>query len=359
MNNNELYNSICNAKIKDSIFLASRLILSDINDTKHFDSFIQTCVAVCGYIGSFVSVYEVKLWINTMQNLQAIMDDEKIVMKDIYVLITKLCILCDIYVKNPVTKTGAMNIKLLREKIIHMFSVSDFKLSDAGTSRFEGVLPPADSPSYSLAMQVITGYVYVMKQIEKMSADSDADKISDIANNIRRSFDYIIRKKYIFETKFYESDNDAVWFLWGIICLLYDDAELNAIFRLFSYDYNKKNKNARVGLIWGAGVVMAYVLKKDIGRNWNKKELQVIMKIEEVSLQLYKDIKRELIETEEVDVECVKRSSGLNGLEYICNARHLIGSTDHNDVGIDNNVPVEAPVETSIKLIKCKRSAYI
>jgi hypothetical protein len=268
-------------------------------------------------------VYDIKLWLNVISNLQEIIENENIVMKDIYVLVTKLCIICDIYVKQPVTKTGTLSPKILREKIIHMFSHNSFKLSDTGTTRFEGVLPPVDSQSYNLAIQIITGYVYTIKEINKLCSQNNVDKLADIANSIRLSFDYIIRKKYVFETKFYTSDNDGVWFLWGLISLLYNENEMNIIYQIFSNKYNKKNKNERVGLLWGAGIAMVYILKKDIARDWNKKELQLIMKIEEVSIELFNDIKRDLVCKSEIPK--VKKT-GLDGLEYICNVCHFIGN---------------------------------
>lgn len=345
MNKTELYNSICNARIKDSIFLATTMILKDQDDTTYFDAFIQTCIAVCGYIGSYISVYDIKLWLNVISNLQEIIENENIVMKDIYVLVTKLCIICDIYVKQPVIKTGTLTIKLLREKIIHMFSHNSFKLSDTGTTRFEGVLPPVDSQSYNLAIQIITGYVYIIKEINKLCSQNSVDKLADIANSIRLSFDYIIRKKYVFETKFYTSDNDGVWFLWGLISLLYNRNEMNIIYQIFSNKYNKKNKNERVGLLWGAAITMVYILKKDIARDWNKKELQLIIKIEEVSLQLFKDIKRELIDSS--TIQNVKKVRA-DGLDYICNVCHFVNN-DKSTTG-----DILEPTDAAVKTIKYK-----
>jgi hypothetical protein len=346
MNKTELYNLICNARIKDSIFLATKMILKDQGDTSNFDTFIQTCIAVCSYIGSYISVYDIKLWLNVIRNLQDIIDNENIVMKDIYVLITKLCIICDIYVKQPVTKTGTLNIKLLRDKIIHIFSNSSFKLSETGSTRFEGVLPPVDSQSYNIAIQVITGYVYTIKEINLLCPQNNFDKLADIANNIRLSFDYIIRKKYVFETKFYTSDNDGVWFLWGIISLLYNENEMNMIFQIFSNAYTKKNKIERVGLLWGAAITMVYVLKKDIARDWNKKEMQLIMKIEEISLQLLKDIKRELIDLSEI--QNVKKTRP-DGLDYICNVCHFV----NNDKNTTRDIL--EPTDAAVKTIKYKQ----
>lgn len=324
MNHQELYTSITNAKIKESIYLSTKLILKEPDDPdKTFEILANTLVAVASYIGSFISICDVMLWINVCEELIALIENPKIIMKNVYITVTKLCILCDIYVKNPIAKVGVINIKLLRPKVIDMFEGINFKLTDTGISRFEGILPPSDSATYGLAMQIITGYVFVIKEVERLSSD-DADNISDIANKIRKSFDYIIRKKYEFETKFYAADCDAVWFLWGLISLLYQDRELDVLYQLFNIGYNiKKAKPFRVGLLWGAALVMVYIKKKDIARSWNEKEVRVIKKIDEISLQLYKDIKKDLISTGYIQPD-TKINKSMDGLEYIYGARHQI-----------------------------------
>ncbi len=340
--NQELYTSICNAKIKESIFLSSKIILKDPD--KNFGIILNTFISILSYIGSFISIYEIRLWIDVSKNINEFIENDKIVMKDIYIIITKLCILCDIYIKHPSLKTGTTNIKLLRTKVIDIFEGIDFKLTDSGVSIFEGILPPINSPTYNISTQIITGYVFIMKKLDGMSVDNDVDKISDIADKIRNSFDYIIRKKYVFETKFYESDNDAVWFLWGFISLLYQDQDFDMIYSLFNNGYSKKTKSSRIGLLWVAALLMVYIKKKDIARNWNNKELHVIKKIEEVSIDLYKDIKKELIANNEIE-DVPKKS--MDGLEYIYGLRHNINTKKENI-----NIP---ETEAVVKLIKYKR----
>jgi hypothetical protein len=348
----ELYENICKAKIKESIYCATKIILKDVDN---FESLVSTFIAVCSYVGSFVSVYDIRLLVDVCQDIMYLIDDEKIVMKDVYVLVTKLCIICDIYVKNPVAKTGATNVKLLRPKIIDLFTATDtFKLSDNGISLFEGVLPPADSESYSLGMQIITGYVHIIKELEALSTDNHQDKIDQIAQKIRKSFDYIVRKKYTFETKFYKSDNDAVWFLWGILSLLFQDNEMDMFYQMFNYRYCKKNRNHRIGLLWAAGILLVWIKKRDIARGWTSKEVQVIKKIEEVSLDLYKDIKKSLLKSGEIqdDSKELREQNKFNGLEYISNVRYTI--QDRTGVSQAGQSAAEKS-EDVIKYIKYKK----
>lgn len=350
--NSELYETILNAKIKDSIYLATKLLLKEKDVDRSFFILLSTFIAICSYIGSFISIYDIRLLIDVCQDITVFIENDKILIKDIYHIITKLCILCDIYLKNPIIKTGSTNVKLLRSKIIDMFTLDKFKLSDSGTALFNGVLPPADSSTYTLALQIVTGYVYTVKHLETLDINGNEDNLSDIANKIRKSFDYIIRKKYTFETKFYESDNDAVWFLWGIISLLYQDRDIDLFFQLFNINYTKKTKPFRVGLLWAIGILMVYIKKRDIARNWNEKEFRVIAKINEISMQLYKDIKKDLIEKNEIEEDIqTKSKTSINGLEYISNVRHSV------QVKIDIPHQESNNVDTShtVKYIKCKR----
>lgn len=348
----ELYENICKAKIKESIYYATKIILKD---TQNFETLISILISVCSYIGSFVSVYDIRLLVDVCQDILYLVEDENIVIKDVYVLVTKLCIICDIYVKNPVAKTGTANVKLLRPKIIDMFTTVDsFKLSDNGITLFEGVLPPVDSESYALGTQIITGYVSIIKELEALSVDSQQDRIDLIATKIRKSFDYIIRKKYTFETKFYKSDNDAVWFLWGILSLLFQDSEMDMFYQLFNYGYSKKNRNHRIGLLWGAGILLVWIKKRDIARGWTSKEVQVIKKIEEVSLELYKDIKKQLLQSGEIEK---REQNKFNGLEYISNVRYTIPDPASASKASDT-AQVSEKTEDIVKYIKYKKEFY-
>lgn len=342
--NEELYNSICRAKIQESIFLVTKILLKDIE--KNLDCIIHTFIACCSYIGSFITIYDIKLWIDIIENLILFINNEKIIIKDIYLLVTKMCILCDIYIKNPVVKTGTVNIKLLRSKIIDIFEVNNFKLSTNGSAKFEGLLPPINSEAYNLSIQIITGIVYIIKQVE---LSNDYNIINDWANKMRQSFDYIIRKKYTFETKFYETDNDAVWFLWGILSILTIENDLNIIFQLFVYEYSKKNKSNRIGLLWGSALAIIYTKKKDIARLWNKKELMVIQKIDEISLELYNDIKRDLIKKDEIE-RITPSSNTIDGIEYITNYKPYESSEIKNEKKQELN-----NYELDIKEVKYKK----
>lgn len=349
--NEELFNSISRAKIQESIYLVSKLILKDVD--KNIDIINITFINLCSYIGSFISVYDIKLWIDIIENLIIIINNDKIIIKDIYMLIAKMCVVCDIYIKNPVVKTGTINIKLLRSKIIHYFEDTKFKLSQNGSSKFEGLLPPVNSESYNLSIQIITGIVNIIKQIE---SSMDFNNIHDLANNLRNVFDYIIRKKYVFETKFYESDNDAIWFLWGILCILSNDNELDLIFQLFNYDYVKKYKNQRLGLLWGSALVITYLKKKDIARSWNSKELRALQKIDEIGLELYNDIKKLLIKNEEIEPQKQENNS-INGIDYFLNYKPYESNIEEEHEY--TKVKLSENNEDIKKAIKYKKEYYI
>lgn len=349
VDNQELYDNICKADIQNSLSIATKLILKD--PQKSFISLQNTFINICGYIGAFVTIYEIRMWIDVIDSVISFIDDEQVVIRNIYALIAKMCILCLNYNKKPVIKTGVLSVKLIREKVIDMFTSDDFKLSNL--SRFEGVLPPHDSPSYQLAIQIITGYVNTLRQASDMSVDSDADKLFDVSQKIRNSIDYIIRKKYTFETTFYENDNDAVWFLWGIISLLYDDREMDMVYQLYTFDYKKTLKKHRIGLLWGAGILMVYLNKRDIARNWNKEEVMLVNKIYDISMDLYKDIKKEYNEDiqEETEESNFQFFGSNRGLEYISKFRPTIDHTQRENVQTIDEGPV-------VKSIKYKKRFY-
>ena len=221
-------------------------------------------------------------------------DTDKIVIKNIYIIITKLCILCDIYNKHPVAKCGNMSIALLKNKIAHILNENDMKLSQNGIMRFDGILPPHNHENYSTALGIIAIIIKTIKTTDDLSSD-DIDKIVGISNNLRLFIDYILRKKIKIETKFYSTDDDISWFIWGVYSILYKDKVFENAFKLYNHEYKKKYKIKRQGLLYSLGLLCIYIHKQDISKGWTSKERNVIDKIDEISIKLYNEIRRDII----------------------------------------------------------------
>lgn len=347
MYNIELYENIRNSDIKKSIYIFSKLLLIDENNIENIEN---TFIHILGYIGTFISIFDIKLYIEVVNDLIDIIDNDKIEIKIYYIFLTKLCIICDIYNKNPISKVGITDIKVLRERVISIFKNDYIKVSTSGLKKFENLLPPIDSETYSLAIQILTGIIGSLKEIDTYTNDNK-DDIKNMANKLRNAFDYIIRKKFIFETKFYESDNDCIWFLWGIISLLREDNTISNLYRLFSLRYKKKNKNNRNGLIFATILIIVYLHKKDISRNWDKKELIAIEKISEISISLYNEIKKDLINNNIIEkplYNSIKKED--NGLEYVLNYKPVINTLLLENMTNNKN----ETCEDNIKSIKYK-----
>jgi len=288
---NELFTSISNGDIKNSILITTKIIFLH----NSFELLENVYIDVCAYIGSFISLYDISKLIDIYANTKKIIETEKIVIKDIYVLITKMCILCDIYNKHPIAKCGSISLKALKDKIAPFFHSEDMKLSSNGIMRFDGILPPHDNENYQVALRIIAIIIKTIKSTDNISVDH-GDTLSHTANNLRHVLDYILRTKYKFETKFYTTDNDNAWFLWGVFSILYKEEYMNDAFWLYNYEFKKKHKPKRIGIIWSLAMISIYIHKRDISRGWNEKETSVIKKIEEIGIKLYNEIRHKLIE---------------------------------------------------------------
>ena len=323
--NSELYNFICVAKINESIHMATFIILRDKDES--YIQLQETFINVCSYIGSFLSVSETCLWIDTLTDVFNFINDTEIAIPKVYSLITKLCIICDINAKNPVIITGTLSVKTVRQKVIGIFENDQFTLSNAGITKIRDLLPPADCETYNLVSQIITGYIYNTREeiIDKLAMD--LDEIRKHTNRLRDSIDYIIRKKFVFENKLYPNDCDCIWFLWSIMIILFENPDMRLLFNLFKFEYNKKNRGKRLGLLHGSFLIAIYNMKKDISRKWNKNELIMISKIEEVAMSMYADIKQDILSQNKSFVEnkaCDSTISSRNGLEYLSNFRPIL-----------------------------------
>jgi hypothetical protein len=230
-----------------------------------------------------------------------------------------MCILCDIYNKHPVAKCGNMSIAILKNKIAHILNENDMKLSQNGIMRFDGVLPPYNHENYNTALQIIAIIIKTIKSTDDLTCES-RDKLIDISNNLRLVIDYILRKKLKFETKFYSTDDDMSWFIWGVYSILYKEKILDDAFSLYNYEFKKKYKIQRQGIIFSLALICIYIHKKDISPGWSQKEQNVMNKIDEISIKLYNEIRRDILKKhpeliqknskQEIDKE--KESDGLD-----------------------------------------------
>ena len=310
----ELYTSICNGDIQNSIMLSTKIIF--LYET--IDILENVFINICAYIGSFISLYDISKLTDIYSSLKKIIEGDKLVIKDIYVIISKMCILCDIYNKHPSAKCGNMSIKVLKDKISAQFNNNDLKLSHNGIMRFDGILPPHDHENYGLAIKIVAIIIKTIKSTDDLSVD-DGDTLVDIANKLRHIIDYILRTKYKFETKFYSSDNDNAWFLWGVFCVLYKGDIFNDAFWLYNYEYKKKYRAKRVGILWSLPIISIYSHKCDISKGWNSKEAMVIAKIEEISIHLYNELRRKIINEnpDKFDKKSKEPDDKYDGLKYI------------------------------------------
>ena len=290
MTKDDLFSSICNGDIQNSILYSTNILYIDGS----FETLELIYIDVCSYIGTFIQITDISKLIDIYDNLLNLINADKVIIKNVYSLITKMCILCDIYNKHPVSKCGTMSIAILKNKISHILNDNDMKLSQNGIMRFDGVLPPHNHENYNIALHIIAITIKTIKSTDDLSYEQ-TDKLIEISNNMRLVIDYILRKKLKFETKFYNTDDDISWFIWGIYSTLYNEKCFDDAFKLYNYEFKKKYKISRQGIIFSLGLICIYIHKKDISKGWTQKEQNVINKIDEISIKLYNEIRKDIL----------------------------------------------------------------
>jgi len=338
----ELFTSICNGDIQNSIMLSTKIIFLH----ESIDILENVYINICAYIGSFISLYDISKLIDIYSSLKKIIENEKLIIKDIYVIISKMCILCDIYNKHPNAKCGNMSIKVLKDKISTLFNNNDLKLSHNGIMRFDGILPPHDHENYGIAIRIVAIIIKTIKSTDDISVD-DGNTLVDISNKLRHIIDYLLRSKYKFETKFYSTDNDNAWFLWGVFSVLYKNDILDDAFWLYNYEYKKKYRTKRIGILWSIPIISIYTHKSDISKGWASKESNVIAKIEEISINLYNELRRKIIKDNPDKFERTNKETvdKYDGLKYILNFVPVIDNTNNNNSRADIDKNASKPKE--------------
>lgn len=333
MYNKKLYNTIINGNIEESLHDVCIILINNNN----ISEFEETLIALCGYIGSFINIYNIVKFNDIIHHTKLFIENDNINITIILSLISKFCILCDINNKYPTLKAGIIPISKLREKIIDIFD-DNSSLSTNGIHKFSTIIPPPNSDSYLLSLKIISNFLKLIKNIDNINND-DGDKLIFISDKLRNSFDYIIRKKFFFETKLID-DPDSVWFLWGFISIIYNnDENISNLYWLFNYNYKKSNKKYRYGLIWSSAINIIYSKKKNLSKLWNKDELIIIYKIEEIALQLYNEVSKNNNSTI-VSNNNNNKSSSIDALEYLYKYTPKISlnnDNNHNNTYIEEN----------------------
>jgi len=124
MYNKNLYDNVIKGDIQNSL----HNICIILSNNENINELEDTLIYICSYIGSFISIYDIKKYNDLILNTKNIIENDTINITIFLSLITKMCILCDIYNKHPIIKTGILPIKNLREKVIDVFD-NDTKLS--------------------------------------------------------------------------------------------------------------------------------------------------------------------------------------------------------------------------------------
>ena len=320
MYNKELFDFICNGNIEKSLYNTCIFLI----ENSRIEILEDTLIYTCSYIGTFITIYNIAKFNDVIESTINIINSDNIDVVKYLILITKMCILCDIHIKQPTTKTGTIPIPQLRQKVYNVFD-NNINLNTAGLSKFELIIPPKDSDIYSLTLKIITSFIQLLKILENINCDN-ADEIYSISVLFRDSFDYIIRKKYVIQTKFCLNEHDPIYFLWGFInCLFFEPFILN-YYKLFCHNNltnNKTLKNQRIGLIHGCAVAIIYSYKKDISSSWNNSEKLILNKINDIAMNLFKQIKKEVVVSKQNDKpekdkeEKEKEKSKIDGLNYL------------------------------------------
>jgi hypothetical protein len=312
MYNKELVDFVCKGNIEKSLYATSIFLIENAK----IEVLEETLIFICSYIGSFINIRDIIKLNDIILSTKSLIENDNINVADYLILITKMCILCNVYNINPVSKTGVIPLNKLREKIIDAFC-EDNKLSSNGIMKFEMIIPPTDSEAYLLSIKIITSFIRIIKIIDEIPSEN-ANAIEMIAIKFKNCFDYIIRKKYIIQTKLNPNEHDPIYFLWGFIEILFQHEDfIHSYYWLFCNNYKKSLKSQRIGLIYACSIAIIYSYKRHISNSWNQNELNVIYKTKEISLDLIQQVKSE-IKHKDIHIEKpVKEKKALDGIAYL------------------------------------------
>ena len=345
MYNKELFDYISKGNIEKSLYATCIFLIENAK----IEVLEETLLYICSHIGTLIQIKEIAKLNDIIICTRTIIDNDKILVSDYLILITKMCILCNIYNTSLVSKTGVIPVSKLREKIIDVFNC-DSKLSSNGIMKFEMIIPAPDSDAYLLSLRIISSFIRIIKIIDDI-ANENMDGIDLISIKFKNCFDYIIRKKYSIQTRLNPNECDPIYFLWGFIEILFQhDENIHSYYLLFCNNYKKSLKSQRIGLLYGCAVSIIHSYKKSIANLWNQCELNVIYKTKEISLELLKQVKEEL-KSKKIIVDIPiekenKEKSKIDGINYLDTFIPKIDKNINNELYIPLPIRFEEELKT-------------
>jgi hypothetical protein len=109
-------------------------------------------------------------------------------------------------------------------------------------------------------------------------------------------------------------------------------SDISALRYQYRYEYKKKYRAKRVGILWSLPIISIYTHKCDISKGWNSKESLVIAKIEDLSVNLYNELKRKIYKENPDKFETktkddTRSADKYDGLKYILSYVPVIDSS--------------------------------
>ncbi len=106
MYNKELFDFISRGNIEKSLYATCIFLI----ENARIEILEETLIAICSHIGTFISIREIAKLNDIILTTKSLIENDNIVVADYLILITKMCIVCNIYNLNPVSKTGVIPI---------------------------------------------------------------------------------------------------------------------------------------------------------------------------------------------------------------------------------------------------------
>jgi hypothetical protein len=206
--------------------------------------------------------------------------------KDVVVLVAKLCILfrgaAPVAPRVPLTK--------LRTAVLEVFPEAA-TLTERGQTTFAAILPNGDAGERAFAERLLVGYL-------QLWAAPDAADVA-VQTKLLQATDYLLRKKQLSlhlpqpnwpcPTIDEYDRGDMVWFLWGIWLIKYPAIE--PMWRLYCRGYKRSARNDRIGLLMGARWLAATsggVQAEQGTAAWSATELALFGQVEQYAIEMWR-----------------------------------------------------------------------
>tara|TARA_Y100000389_G_scaffold204979_1_gene261531 strand:- start:200 stop:1159 length:960 start_codon:yes stop_codon:yes gene_type:complete len=311
-----IYDSILDGNVKSSL----EEVCIILHKKEGFEDFENSLILICNYIGYNININYAFKWYDIIHSTYSFLSNEKVIIDDTLILVTKMCILC----KN-IQEQKLLSIHQLRKRLLPFFKEP---LSSLDIVHFETILPSIESESYNIASKIANCFKNLFIELRNCSNEN----LPYTVNNLRLCIEFVCRRNIYIDTTLHK-DHDCIWFLWGLLTLISNNSQyIQDTYNLFIYNWKSSSRKKRLGILYSSIFLAIISFRMELAFRWKSEDERLFVHIQNVSKNMMETVRQKF----PIEKKTEKNTNNIDFiLTYIPTIKNVPTSSHQNTFDID------------------------